>query len=120
LKFQSWTIVAIAIVAGHLSARVLCGSLRLACEELCKALHDSFVIARLAHAEGLPILASRCGVPAACATLLLLQLPLLGVDGQPVVFFGDLEQPLARIPIRKRFRFGAGFFRSISPVARVL
>lgn len=75
--------------------------------------------------QWLPILASHCDISAECAALLLfllliLQLPLLGVDGQSIVFFRDLQQPLARIPIRKRFRFGAGFLRSISPVARIL
>jgi hypothetical protein len=82
--------------------RGLCGSLFL-CEDLCKTHYDSFVMAQLV--EGCRFL---LGASAAGAALLL-QLRLLGMDGEPVVFFGDLEQPLARIPIRERFRFGAGF-----------
>jgi len=52
--------------------------------------------------------------PANAALLPLAE--LFGVQGQPVILFGDLEQPVLGLPEGEGFRLRPGFLGALTPV----
>jgi hypothetical protein len=46
----------------------------------------------------------------------LLPSELFGVQSQPVILFGDLEQPVLQLPVCEGLSFRPRFFSTITPV----